>query len=137
MLHKVLRICDWLIQVDWHIIEIHLVTEIFLSLKDAMMSDGMVGILIGLLAVVFLCWMMISSGSTEKVLRSEQDLSPAERDANQKATQNIGITTGLMGGSIKDAFRVQYALNRAKGDTSKADLREIATGVAMQNEADL
>ena len=57
--------------------------------------------------------------------------SRKKTDAKSRA-EEIAHMTGFMGGNVEDAMISRHALDRAKGDATKASNRDVATAVSMQ-----
>lgn len=93
--------------------------------------NDVVTMLFGLLIVGFLVYLCIPGKSAKTQVSGEGQSSRSER--KDRARQVSGMT-GFLGGSVEDAFIAQHALNRGHGDSTKADARDVAASVAMQQQ---
>ena len=58
----------------------------------------------------------------------------SSRNDRKARARQISGATGIMGGSVEDAFISQHAFDRTLGDAANADLRGVAAAVAMQQQ---
>ena len=100
-------------------------------------------IILAVISVLFFLWLLGSYGegtkSASKSGRKESRSAARARRRNERRalrSQQVGMGTGLMGGSIEDAVISRYSLNRSRGDVADADLRDVATSVGMQDTGD-
>lgn len=89
-------------------------------------------ILLAAAVLVAFLWLMMPDRSTSSAYAENL---PADDQRRADQARQIGIVTGLMGGSVEDAAIARYAIQRAKG-SAPADARDIATGTSMQLSMD-
>ena len=93
--------------------------------------DDYASLVFGLFVVGFFVYLCLPSSSAASKPTGEGQSSRTERKLRAR---QISGATGIMGGSVEDAFISKHALDRALGDAANADLRDVATAVAMQQQ---
>lgn len=77
-------------------------------------------------AVIFFLYLCLPSRSAKK------PAAQSSRNERKSRDRQVSGMTGLMGGSVEDAFISQHALNRGHGDSTNASDRDVAASVGMQ-----
>ena len=78
-------------------------------------------------AIIFFLYLLMPSR------KAKAKPPQSSRTARKNRSKQVGVVTGLMGGSIEDGMIAQHALDRAHGDATNASVRDVATAVGMQN----
>ncbi len=94
---------------------------------------------LGLAAVAFLIYLVIPT--RRKDARGRDDgMGPDEgsrRSGSRGAPGELGLGTGITGGSIDDAAAARYALSRTPKDPNSSDDRDNGTAIGMSSQMDL
>jgi hypothetical protein len=83
--------------------------------------------------VSFVVW---RSKQAKRASQSSDARRASEAAAQTRSDQAsaIGVATGTMGGSVKDAAVVRFALDRAKKDGHQPDAKDIGIALGMEKE---
>jgi hypothetical protein len=98
------------------------------------MNENYLVLFLTAVAVVsFVAW----RSKQAKRARQSTDARPTSEAASQTGSDQafaIGVATGGMGGSVKDAAIVKFAVDRVKEDGHQPDARDIGFALGMEKE---
>lgn len=91
-------------------------------------------LILGLVAVSFFIYLCLPSSTASSTTSTASGEGRSSRSERKLRARQISGATGVMGGSIEDAFVSKHALDRAHGDATDASVRDVAASVAMQQQ---